>query len=182
VPDSRSRTQARSGDWDRQARSLGPVTTTRQISLRIPPPKRTKDGDRLSDGGSKSSCLRSGSKHQAVDFRTDRRPGECRNAISQFLMPSLLHHTREISTPIAPSTIGHFCPIYCSAVGGKVDKRDCFTGELRHKAKLRGLSFRVEHAATRVATPRFGWAIGSPPFREIAPKTVRKIRKSLGLD
>ena len=86
-------------------------------------------------------------------------------------MPFLFDRTREQH---AHSTLDYRTFLSDSLLGGR------FIAELRHEAKLRGLSFRVEtrrgkggHAMIWVTTL---------PCREIDPKTARKIRKSLGLD
>jgi hypothetical protein len=66
-----------------------------------------------------------------------------------------------------------------------VDKRDKFIAALRHEAKMRNLTFRVEkdrgkggHSMVWVGTHK----VTTVPGREIDPKTARKIRKALGLD
>jgi hypothetical protein len=63
-----------------------------------------------------------------------------------------------------------------------LDKRDRFIAELRHEAKLRGLSFRVETRRGKGghAMIWLGDRVTTLPSREIDPKTA--IRKSLGLD
>jgi hypothetical protein len=64
-----------------------------------------------------------------------------------------------------------------------MDKRDRFIAELRHEAKLRGLSFRVETRRGKGGHAIWlGDRVTTLPSREIDPKTARKIRKSLGLD
>jgi hypothetical protein len=69
-------------------------------------------------------------------------------------------------------------------LGGHMNKRDRFIGELRKEAKVRGLDFKTEtwrgkggHAMVWV-----GDKVTTVPAREIDPKTARKIRKQLGLD
>jgi hypothetical protein len=67
----------------------------------------------------------------------------------------------------------------------ELDKRDKFIVTLRHEAKKRNLTFRVEkdrgkggHSMVWVGTDK----VTTVPGREIDPKTARKIRKALGLD
>jgi hypothetical protein len=62
-------------------------------------------------------------------------------------------------------------------------KQDSFLAELRDEAKARGLSFKVfkrrgkgSHVLVQVGDKRT-----TLPYREIDPKTARKIRKGLGL-
>ncbi len=66
-----------------------------------------------------------------------------------------------------------------------MDKRDKFIAALRHEAKRRGLTFRVEkdrgkggHSMVWVGPDK----VTTVPGREIDPKTARKIRRALGLD
>jgi len=67
----------------------------------------------------------------------------------------------------------------------ELDKRDKFIATLRHEAKKRNLTFRVEkdrgkggHSMVCVGTDK----VTTVPGREIDPKTARKISKALGLD
>jgi hypothetical protein len=76
---------------------------------------------------------------------------------------------------------GQKCPIRSVAV----DKRGKFIAELRHEAKKRNLTFRVEkdrckggHSMVWVGSDK----VTTVPGREIDPKTARRIRKTLGLD
>jgi hypothetical protein len=66
-----------------------------------------------------------------------------------------------------------------------VGKRDKFIAELRHEARKRNLTFRVEkdrgkggHSMVWVGFDK----VTTVPGREIDPKTARKIRKAPGLD
>jgi len=90
---------------------------------------------------------------------------------------------RENSMPLAPLTIGHFCPTACSADGAKNGQ----AGSLHCRTSSRSKAARVTFPSRD--TPRKGWPcheasdrVTTLPSREIAPKTARKIRKSLGLD
>lgn len=65
-----------------------------------------------------------------------------------------------------------------------MNKRDRFIAELREDARRKGLAFRAEtwrgkggHMMVFV-----GDKLTTVPSREIDPKTVRKIRKQLGLE
>src|SRR5215467_4480747 len=76
--------------------------------------------------------------------------GECRNAIigsssSCFFLTVREQHAHSIldyRTFLSDRLLGG---------RGKMDKRDRFIAELRHEAKLRGLSFKSRHAAARGA-------------------------------
>jgi hypothetical protein len=129
----------------------GPPATTRLEALVELAAKRIDDdGVWIRDGG--EHCLfvneltgpgLSGEYGRPMT-RADRRPGgmpKCDNR--EFLMPCLFDRTREQH---AHSTLD--CRTFLSDSlldgRGKMDKRDRFIAELRHEAKLRGLSFRVE--------------------------------------
>jgi len=64
-----------------------------------------------------------------------------------------------------------------------MDKRDRFIAELKHEARAKGLSFRVEYGRGKGghAMVYVGDKLTTLPSREIDPKTARKIRKQLGL-
>jgi hypothetical protein len=93
----------------------------------------------------------------------------------KFLVPFLFDRTREQH---AHSTLDYRTFLSDSLLGGR------FIAELRHEAKLRGLSFRVETRRGKGghAMIWLGDRVTTLPSREIDPKTARKIRKSLGLD
>jgi hypothetical protein len=64
-----------------------------------------------------------------------------------------------------------------------VEKRDRFVAAIRDEAKARGLAFKVEKARGKGghALVSVGQRWTTLPSRGIDPKTVRKIRKALGL-
>ena len=109
--------------------------------------------------------------------------GERRNAIIGSSSCRFFLTIREISMPLAPLTIGHFCPMACSADGAKNGQ----AGSLHCRTSSRSKAARVTFPSRD--TPRKGRPcheagdrVTTLPSREIAPKTARKIRKSLGLD